>query len=192
MESLGKRLDIDGQEVQQGLTVYGNKGSTDQHSFVQQLRDGRDDFFVHFVQVLDGGEATPLEREAGDSLQGFLLGTRRALTEQGRRSATITMDEVAAYTLGGLIALFERAVGHYGSLIRINAYHQPGVEAFKIAARDILVLGERLRSALTADVQSVEALAAQIDATVDETWYVLLRLAKTARVRQTTGGFALP
>ena len=38
MESLGKRLDMNGSIVQQGLTVYGNKGSTDQHAFVQQLR----------------------------------------------------------------------------------------------------------------------------------------------------------
>ncbi|MCA9690728.1 MAG: glucose-6-phosphate isomerase, partial [Myxococcales bacterium] len=43
MESLGKRLDRHGNTVHQGLVVYGNKGSTDQHAYVQQLRDGRDD-----------------------------------------------------------------------------------------------------------------------------------------------------
>ena len=35
-----------------------------------------------------------------------------------------------------LIALFERAVGFYASLINVNAYHQPGVEAGKKAAGD--------------------------------------------------------
>jgi glucose-6-phosphate isomerase len=30
-----------------------------------------------------------------------------------------------------LIALYERAVGPYASLVGINAYHQPGVEAGK-------------------------------------------------------------
>ena len=44
MESLGKRFDLNGKEVHQGLTVYGNKGSTDQHAYVQQLREGPDDF----------------------------------------------------------------------------------------------------------------------------------------------------
>ena len=39
MESLGKQLDLDGKRVEQGIAVYGNKGSTDQHAFVQQLRD---------------------------------------------------------------------------------------------------------------------------------------------------------
>ncbi|KAF8677790.1 hypothetical protein HU200_046465 [Digitaria exilis] len=32
MESLGKEFDLDGNRVNQGLTVYGNKGSTDQHA----------------------------------------------------------------------------------------------------------------------------------------------------------------
>jgi len=40
MESLGKEKDLAGNTVHQGLAVYGNKGSTDQHAFVQQLRDG--------------------------------------------------------------------------------------------------------------------------------------------------------
>ena len=40
MESLGKELDLNGNVVIQGLTVFGNKGSTDQHAYVQQLRDG--------------------------------------------------------------------------------------------------------------------------------------------------------
>jgi glucose-6-phosphate isomerase len=39
MESLGKQLDLQGRRVEQGLTVYGNKGSTDQHAYIQQ-RDG--------------------------------------------------------------------------------------------------------------------------------------------------------
>jgi glucose-6-phosphate isomerase len=32
MESLGKKLDLNGNVVHQGLTVYGNKGSSDQHA----------------------------------------------------------------------------------------------------------------------------------------------------------------
>ena len=44
MESLGKKLDLDGKVVHQGIAVYGNKGSTDQHAYVQQLRDGVPNF----------------------------------------------------------------------------------------------------------------------------------------------------
>ena len=39
MESIGKAQDLDGNTVNQGIAVYGNKGSTDQHAYVQQLRD---------------------------------------------------------------------------------------------------------------------------------------------------------
>jgi glucose-6-phosphate isomerase len=52
MESLGKELDLNGKVVNQGLSVYGNKGSTDQHAYVQQLREGVLNFFVIFIEVL--------------------------------------------------------------------------------------------------------------------------------------------
>ncbi|WP_404360971.1 hypothetical protein [Methylotuvimicrobium sp. KM1] len=41
MERLGKEKDLDGNTVHQGLAIYGNKGSTGQHAFVLQLREGR-------------------------------------------------------------------------------------------------------------------------------------------------------
>jgi glucose-6-phosphate isomerase len=43
-----------------------------------------------------------------------------------------------------LIALFERAVGLYAELIDVNAYDQPGVEAGKQAANEILVLQKEI------------------------------------------------
>ncbi len=93
MESLGKRLDLDGKRVDQGISVYGNKGSTDQHAYVQQLRDGVNNFFVTFIRVLEsGGAGVEVEPgvDAGDFLHGFLLGTRAALFDNDRQSMTIT------------------------------------------------------------------------------------------------------
>jgi glucose-6-phosphate isomerase len=66
------------------------------------------------------------------------LGTRQALAEKERESVTITVNEVSPFIVGILIALFERAVGFYASLININAYHQPGVEAGKKAAGKVI------------------------------------------------------
>jgi glucose-6-phosphate isomerase len=144
MESLGKELDMDGKKVNQGLTVFGNKGATDQHSYVQQLRDGIDNFFAVFVEVLRDRESKSMSVEpnttTGDFLQGFFLGTRQALYESGRKSITITIPTISACTVGALIALFERAVGIYADLIHINAYHQPGVQAGKVAADGIIRL----------------------------------------------------
>ena len=65
---------------------------------------------------------------------------RQALRENGRQSITITIDRVDGFNVGLLIALYERAVGLYASLIHVNAYHQPGVEAGKKAATLVLQL----------------------------------------------------
>ncbi len=178
MESLGKRLDLDGRRVDQGITVYGNKGSTDQHAYVQQLRDGVDNFFAVFIRVLEsGGDRLEVEPgiDSGDYLHGFLLGTREALYENGRQSLTITVQRVDARSVGALIALFERAVGFYASLVNINAYHQPGVEAGKKAAGNVLALQVRAAAALTETPRTAEEIARQIGAADQaETVYLVL------------------
>ncbi len=151
MESLGKKFNRNGAVVNQGLSVYGNKGSTDQHAYVQQLRDGIDNFFATFIEVLEDTESIqPIDGErTGDILSGFLQGTRAALTEGGRQSVSITMKALSPFSLGALIALFERAVGFYGELVNINAYHQPGVEAGKKAATSIIDLQAKIETLLS-------------------------------------------
>ena len=171
MESLGKEKDLSGRIVEQGIAVYGNKGSTDQHAYVQQLRDGINNFFVTFIEVLKerNGEAVQVEPEitSGDYLEGFFLGTREALAEKNRQSLTLTINEVSAYTVGQLIALYERAVGLYANLIGINAYHQPGVEAGKKAASSTLDLQKRVVRLLKESHQplTAEAIARELNET---------------------------
>ena len=193
MESLGKRLDLEGRRVDQGISVYGNKGSTDQHAYVQQLRDGVNNFFVTFIRVLEDG-GSPLEVDpqvtAGDYLHGFLLGTRSALFDNDRESMTLTLPRVDARSVGALIALFERAVGFYASLIGINAYHQPGVEAGKKAATHVLDLQVKVLARLTANPQTAEAVAQGLGfADEAETVYLLLEhMAANGRARMTGSG----
>ena len=73
-----------------------------------------------------------------------MLGTRQALYDKGRESITLTIKDVSPYSIGVLIALYERAVGLYASLIRVNAYHQPGVEAGKKGAENVLRLQSKV------------------------------------------------
>ena len=192
MESLGKRLDLQGNRVDQGITVYGNKGSTDQHAYVQQLRDGVNNFFVVFVRVLEsGGSALEVEPgiTSGDYLHGFLLGTRTALFDNDRESMTLTVPRVDARTVGALIALFERAVGLYASLVGINAYHQPGVEAGKKAAAAVLQLQSKVAAALSAQPQTAEAIAqaAGHPDSVESVYQLLEHLAANGRARMESG-----
>jgi glucose-6-phosphate isomerase len=169
MESLGKEKDLAGATAHQGIAVYGNKGSTDQHAYIQQLREGVPNFFATFIEVLIDGrpsEAVTQQVEpnttCGDFLEGFFLGTRRALFENGRKSITITIREVSPYYIGLLIGLYERAVGLYASLVNINAYHQPGVEAGKKAAASILSVQKDVLNGLSSSPQTAAQLATAI------------------------------
>jgi glucose-6-phosphate isomerase len=148
MESLGKERDSANKIVHQGLTVYGNKGSTDQHAYVQQLLDGVNDFFVVFIEVQQDRRARSLfiaaDVTSGDYLKAFLEGTRQALLQKSRESLTLSLKELTPYTFGVLVALFERTVGLYASLINLNAYHQPGVELGKKGAKQYVELQRRV------------------------------------------------
>ncbi len=160
MESLGKRLDLAGNVVHQGIAVYGNKGSTDQHAYVQQLRDGLDNFFITFIEVLrDRAPERPVlfveraPREASPPATTSSASSRARAARSPSPAAsplTLTVETVDAATLGRLIALYERAVGLYASLVGINAYHQPGVEAGKKAAQTVLDLEAKVLAALHA------------------------------------------
>jgi glucose-6-phosphate isomerase len=158
---------------------------------VQQLREGVPNFFATFIEVLLDRDVTPPKPPSidvepgittGDYLHGFLLGTRRALYENGRRSITITIDDVSAKNVGMLIALYERAVGFYAGLVGVNAYHQPGVEAGKKAAQAVIELQRRVVEALRAragQAATVEELAEAAAASddVEDVLHVLEHLA---------------
>ncbi len=189
MESLGKERDLDGKLVHQGIAVYGNKGSTDQHAYVQQLRDGVHNFFATFIEVRKERKGSLMEVEqgitAGDYLQGFLRGTRTALYEGGRDSMTITIPEVNAFNLGALIALYERAVGFYATLVNINAYHQPGVESGKKAATKVLQNQVAVASVLSQNKGvglSATAVAAKAGIDPEEAFHILHQMGGNGKV----------
>lgn len=196
MESLGKEQDLDGKVVHQGIAVYGNKGSTDQHAYVQQLREGVPNFYATFIEVrADRPEKPAFDVEpdvtSGDYLQGFLRGTRTALYENGRDSMTISIPQVDAATLGALIALYERAVGFYGSLVNINAYHQPGVEAGKKAATKLLTLQTQVLRMVKDDpdrAYTADQLATDLKADAEDVFHILVHLAANRDGLERSGG----
>ncbi len=200
MESLGKEEDLAGNKVYQGIAVYGNKGSTDQHAYVQQLREGIPNFFLTFIEVLKDREGATVEIDpgitSGDYLSGFIQGTRQALYENGRDSITVTIPVVNPLTVGALIALYERAVGLYASLVNINAYHQPGVEAGKKAAAAVLKLQSKVVQVLqeTNNPLSLAEIAQKAGAKEQiETIYKILRhLSANTKQVQLEGDLGQP
>ena len=167
---------------------------------MQQLRDGVANFFAVFIEVLEDRTGASIEIEpdatSGDFLFGFLQGTRQALYEHQRDSITLTITQVNPRTVGALIALFERAVGLYASVVNINAYHQPGVEAGKKAAEALLGLQRKILAILKTADQPFElaALAEKAEAIdqVEHVYKIVRHLAANHRGIVLQGDHAKP
>jgi len=146
-ESLGKRFDLDGNEVFTGVTPVKALGVTDQHSQVQLYAEGPADKTFTFLSVEeprsslnipgDGRIAKGQDYLAGSTLADLfaaeLRGTELALTEAGRPSCRIVFPEVSASAVGQFFFMMELHIAYAGVLYNINPFDQPGVEAGKKA-----------------------------------------------------------
>ncbi|OGV38509.1 MAG: hypothetical protein A2020_13185 [Lentisphaerae bacterium GWF2_45_14] len=190
MESIGKEKDLDGKIVNQGLNVFGNKGGTDAHAFIQQLNDGRDDFFVTFIEVLKDKMELPINGSItmGDYLHAFLAGLAGALKGKKRQIINMTITEVNEFNMGMIIALYERAVAVYAEFIHINAFHQPGVQSYKLVSKELVTLLTDVETKLSS-IKGFTGLAPEIvtkmgfsDKTEDVEG-ILAKLAENADLR---------
>jgi glucose-6-phosphate isomerase len=148
-ESLGKSVDMSGNQVFIGPTPIKALGATDQHSQVQLYREGPNDKLFTFLQVenFDGdpemviGSAPDCAREldylAGKKMSTLLnsekQATEYALLNDKRPCLTILFDRVTPYTVGQFIYLFEVTTSFAGALFDIDPYNQPAVELGKEA-----------------------------------------------------------
>ena len=145
-ESLGKRVDLDGNEVFAGATPIKALGATDQHSQIQLYREGPNDKVIGFVDVerfdTDVDIPSDLDVDSLSYLHGSTLGqllsaekraTEFALVESQRPNFTITFPKLDAYHVGQFIQLWEIATAYAGLMLNINTYDQPAVETGKVA-----------------------------------------------------------
>jgi glucose-6-phosphate isomerase len=146
-ESLGKKLDLNGNLIRTGQTPAKSLGTTDQHSQIQLYVEGPQDKIVTFLRVENfkydytipnvyPDEITTnflADRKLSDLLNTEQLATEIALTDAGCPNCTITLPELDEKYLGELIYLYEMATVLAGSLLGIDPLDQPGVEAGKIA-----------------------------------------------------------
>ncbi len=119
--------------------------TTDLHSMGQWIQDGERTIFETVISVANPEHKLlfPSDEENLDGLN-FLagkrvdevnkmaeLGTQLAHVDGGVPNISITIDRLDAYHLGQLIYFFELACGIYCNLLGVNAFNQPGVEAYK-------------------------------------------------------------
>ncbi len=139
-ESLGKKYDNQGNEVYYGRTPVPAVGTTDMHSLTQEHQQGKRNKVVQFISVahLPNDVEVPCE-EGGISgmvpmsqMLGFAMkANAQALASEGRLSCTITMKELTPFHAGALLYYFFLCIAYEAAMADVNAYDQPGVEAYK-------------------------------------------------------------
>ena len=144
-ESLGKQFNKEGKEVCYGRTPLVAVGTRDMHSQTQQHQEGKLNKVVQFVKVANWPvdypipnvfpEAKKLADIAGVTMSQALETARQsnadALTSNHRYNACFTLPKLDAYYLGQLLYMLAMSVAYEGELADVDAFNQPGVEAYK-------------------------------------------------------------
>lgn len=170
-ESLGKRLDLQGNVVHAGQTPIAAVGATDQHAQVQLFVEGPRDKVVVIVGSKRGARSVPIPdelpdrpevaflhgRDLGELLEAERRGTRAALLSAGVPVIDVQVPLVDEKSFGELLMLFEAATALAGLVMNINPFDQPGVEAGKKMALGLM--GREGFAQYAAGVQEREALA---------------------------------
>lgn len=144
-ESLGKRLDREGNICHYGRTPIVAVGTTDMHAQTQQHQDGRRNKVVQFLEIKYPAEEAVLRNPFPDveffnkydgldmnkALRLALRANEEALTSENRHNAKITLPKLNEYYLGQLMFFLMLSVAYEGELANVDAYDQPGVEVYK-------------------------------------------------------------
>ncbi len=144
-ESLGKQFDKEGKEVCEGRTPLVAVGTTDMHSQTQQHQEGTLDKVVQFIKVAKWANDLTIPNifptvkkladisgvKMGDALEVARQSNADALKSNNRFNACFTLPELDEYHLGELMYLLAMSVAYEGELLNVDAFNQPGVEAYK-------------------------------------------------------------
>ncbi len=148
-ESLGKRFDLDGNEVFRGSTPMVARGVTDQHSLVQLFVEGpADKQFLMLDADLSSTLGTISEESAqlhedfnylsGKSIEELrvaeLEGTVAALQSAGRPVSVVRFEALDEAHLGAWILLMKVATVMAADHLKVDPFDQPGVEGGKAVA----------------------------------------------------------
>ena len=144
-ESLGKEKNREGQEVCYGRTPIVAVGTTDMHAQTQQHQEGKKNKIVQFIRVEKWDEdytvpnifpdVQKLADISGVTMSEALEVARQsnadALSSNDRYNALFSLPELNEYYLGQLLYLLAMSVAYEGELADVDAFDQPGVEAYK-------------------------------------------------------------
>jgi len=144
-ESLGKRVNRNGEVVETGQTPVAALGVTDQHSQSQLYMEGPRDKMITFWEVEKPRAELKIPKEfsqldsfgylggktLGQLFHAELVATEAAFTQAGRPNCRWTLPRVDEYTIGALFQTLEFQTAFAGELYGVDAFDQPGVELSK-------------------------------------------------------------
>lgn len=144
-ESLGKRVDRNGNLIEAGQTPVAALGVTDQHSQVQLYMEGPRDKMITFWEVAKPRVDVKIPKDftkydsckylggkkLGDLFRAERIATEAALTDAGRPNCRWTLPTINEQTIGAFFQILEFQTAFAGELYGLNAFDQPGVELGK-------------------------------------------------------------
>lgn len=119
-ESLGKKLDKDGNAAPKASNPLGLHGSKDQHSVLQQVVEGQKDKFLSFFKVME------ITKSQTDLVEIMKDQTPVSLREK------VNYIDLEFSDIWDVFASFQYIVIALGAAHNINPFDQPGVEDSKI------------------------------------------------------------
>ena len=130
---------------QKGIFPAAVDFTTDLHSMGQWIQEGERSIFETVISV-EQADHTVLFPHDDENLDGlnFLegrrvdevnkmaeLGTQLAHVDGGVPNLRIVLPRINEYYIGQLLYFFEKGCGISGGILGVNAFNQPGVEAYK-------------------------------------------------------------
>ena len=143
-ESLGKKVNRDGEVVNIGLTPVKAHGASDQHTKLQLFNEGPNDKVITFIRVNEFDTSLEIPKIFEYTGIGYLGGktindllnaeadsTKVSLADNQRPTLTISIDKIDEYHIAQLLYMLEVQTAIIGELYNINTFDQPGVEQVK-------------------------------------------------------------
>lgn len=139
-ESLGKKDTVDGRPAYGGRTPVCAVGTTDMHSLTQEHQEGRPNKLLQFIAVEEPAADLDFQLEEGGRpctvpmsrvMKAALRANAEALASAHKMSCVLSIRKVNELYLGGLMYFFFLTIAYEGAMAGIDAYDQPGVEAYK-------------------------------------------------------------
>lgn len=156
MESNGKRIDQQGNEVdfKTGSIIWGEPGTSAQHSFFQLLHQGTEIAPIEFIGYRQNQCAQDIEYKGTTSqekllanlfAQSIALATGQksenpnTVFPGNRPSHILLAKQLTPYSTGALLAYYEHKVAFQGFIWGINSFDQEGVQLGKVLANKLLI-----------------------------------------------------